>query len=74
MGLCLPPKIMIKFLEDNGFTFVRSKGTSHRVYSNGKLTLPVPLHKGKDLHENLIRSILKESGFEKEHLLKWLGR
>ena len=59
MGLCLPAKVMIKFLEDNGFTFVRNKGTSHRIYSNCKLTLPVSIHKGKDLREDLIRSILK---------------
>lgn len=74
MGLCLPSKVMIKFLEAHEFEFVRSNGTSHRIYSNGKVTLPVSFHGNDDLTERIIRRILRESGLSKKQLLKWLGR
>ncbi|MDR3239223.1 MAG: type II toxin-antitoxin system HicA family toxin [Clostridiales bacterium] len=74
MGLCLPPKKLIDFLEYNGFSFIRAKGTSHHIYSNEKVSLPIPVHGSKELGEILIRQILRESGLTKSQLLSWLGR
>jgi predicted RNA binding protein YcfA (HicA-like mRNA interferase family) len=74
MGLCLPPKTMIKFLEVNGYQYIRSRGTSHHIYGNGKVSVPVPIHGSKDFGEILIRQILSESGLTKKQLLNWLGR
>ena len=73
MGLVLKSRELIRFLESKGFRFVRSRG-SHHVYTDDKHTLPVPVHKGKDISEELIKLILNEAGFTKKELLKYLGR
>jgi len=46
----LSPKHLIKFLEENGFIFKRSKG-SHQLYYNPvtNKTVIVPVHGGKDM-------------------------
>jgi predicted RNA binding protein YcfA (HicA-like mRNA interferase family) len=74
MGLCLPRRKIIAFLESNGFTFVRSSGTSHHIYSNGAFSVPIPVHGKSDLGETLILRILKETELTKQELEKWLGR
>jgi predicted RNA binding protein YcfA (HicA-like mRNA interferase family) len=46
----LSPKYLIKILEQNGFVFLRAKG-SHQIFYNaetGKTTI-VPIHGGKDM-------------------------
>lgn len=43
------PRQMIKVLEEDGFTFIRQKG-SHRLYRKGALRVTVPYHiTGEDL-------------------------
>ena len=74
MGLCLPRRKIVEFLKANGFAFVRSRGTSHHIYSNGRYTVPIPVHGKNDLGETLIARILVESGLPKRELEKWLGR
>ena len=74
MGLCLPASKLIKFLEYNGYRFIRSRGTSHNIYGNGYISVPIPIHGKKDIGEDLIRQILRETGISKNELLKWLGR
>ena len=74
MGLCLPASKLIKFLESNGYKFVRQRGTSHSIYSNGSITVAIPVHGNDDIGENLIRKILRESELTKNELLIWLGR
>jgi predicted RNA binding protein YcfA (HicA-like mRNA interferase family) len=63
---------MIKFLEENGYLFVRAKGGSHHIYSNGTHSVPIPIHGSKDFGEELIRMILRETGLSKTDLLKFL--
>jgi mRNA interferase HicA len=74
MGLCLSRQTVIEFLESRGFKYVRSRGTSHRIYGKGGITVPVPVHGKKDIGEELIQRILRESGLTKQELLNWLGR
>jgi predicted RNA binding protein YcfA (HicA-like mRNA interferase family) len=74
MGLCLSRQTVIEFLEAHGFAYERSRGTSHRIYRSGGISIPIPIHGKKDFGEELIRRILKESGLTKQELLHWLGR
>lgn len=74
MGLAIKSRDLIKFLEENGYKFVRANGSSHHIYSNGKHSVPVPIHKGKDLNEKLIRLILKQTKISKSDLYKYLNR
>ncbi|MFT9078569.1 type II toxin-antitoxin system HicA family toxin [Ethanoligenens sp.] len=58
------PKEMIKYLQQNGFEYVRSNG-SHRMYRNpatGKQTT-VPYH-NKPLKPGTESSILKQAGLK----------
>ena len=73
-GLTMKPHELIKFLENHGYNFVRSKGTSHRIYSNGSHSVPIPIHGSKDFGEDFIRIILRETGISKKDLLNYLGR
>ena len=74
MGLCISASRLIKFLEFKGYKFIRSRGTSHNIYGNGYISVPVPIHGKKDIGEDLIRQILRETSINKNELLKWLGR
>ena len=74
LGLTMKPRELIRFLESNGYSFVRSKGTSHHIYSNGNHSVPVPIHGSKDFGEDFISMILRETGISKKDLLKYLGR
>ena len=74
MGLCISVSRLIDFLEFNGYRFIRSKGTSHSIYGNGQISVPVPIHGKKDIGEDLISQILRETNISKAELLKWLGR
>lgn len=42
-----------------GFEYVRSSG-SHDIYKNDKHTLVIPFYKGKDLHNNLAKGLVKQ--------------
>jgi len=70
----MKPREMIKFLEENGYKFIRAKGGSHHIYNNGKHSVPVPIHGSKDFGEELIRMILRETGISKADLFKYLKR
>jgi len=59
------PKEMVRYLEKNGFDFVKSNG-SHRKYHNpttGKTTV-VPYH-NKPLKPGTEKAILKQAGLDK---------
>ena len=74
MGLTMKPLELIKFLEANGYAFIRAKGGSHHIYSNGINTVPVPIHGSKDFGEDFIRMILRETGISKRDLIDYLKR
>ena len=74
MGLTMKPRELIRFLENNGYKFVRAKGSSHNIYSNGIHSVPIPIHGNKDFGEDFIRLILRETGLSKTDLLNYLER
>lgn len=59
-------KNLIKFLEQKGFFFKRSKG-SHQIYFNPitNKTVVVPTHGNKDLPKGTFFAILKQAGIDK---------
>ena len=74
MGLTMTPQELIDFLETRGYKFIRSKGSSHHIYSNGSITVPVPIHGSKDFGETFIRMILRETEINKRDLMAYLKR
>ena len=69
----LSGKDIIKVLLNIGFKHIRTRG-SHAILtkqsSNGKITLPVPLH--KKLAKGTLKSIMNQSGLSLEDLMKLL--
>ena len=70
----MKPQEMIRFLEANGYRFLRAKGGSHHMYGNGVHSVPIPIHGGKEFGEDFIRMILRETGISKLELHKHLKR
>jgi predicted RNA binding protein YcfA (HicA-like mRNA interferase family) len=70
----MKPRELIRFLENNGYKFLRAKGGSHHIYGNGIHSLPIPIHGSKDFGEDFIRIILRETGISKSDLLNYLKR
>jgi len=70
----MKPREMINFLEANGYYFLRARGGSHRIYTNGTHCVPISVHGSKDFSEDIIRKILTETGISKADLLKYLKR
>ncbi|MCL2063990.1 MAG: type II toxin-antitoxin system HicA family toxin [Candidatus Cloacimonetes bacterium] len=70
----MKPNELIKFLEQNGYQFIRASGGSHHVYSDGNHSVSIPVHKGKDFNLEFILLILRETGIKKDELLKFLKR
>jgi len=61
------PKEVIKILENNGFIFVRQKG-SHKMYVNEKIGVTVPYH-SQELKPKTLRHIIRQSGLDVEKFL-----
>ena len=76
MGLTMKHQELIKFLEANGYRFIRSKGGSHHIYGNGikSISIPIPIHGSKDFGEDFINMILREAKINKSDLLEYLRR
>ena len=74
MGLTMTPQELIKFLELNGYKFIRSKSGSHHIYGNASKIIPIPIHGSKDFGEDFIRIILRETKISKSNLLVYLRR
>ena len=55
-------KELIRYLEQNGFGHVRTRG-SHHVMKRGGLSIPVP-HPEKDLPLGTDLAILKQAGLD----------
>ena len=72
MGLTMKPRELIRFLEANGYSFIRAKGGSHHIYGNDKYSIPIPIHGSKDFSEDFIRMILREANLTKKDLLDYL--
>jgi mRNA interferase HicA len=66
----LSSKELCKFLEKEGFEFIRQKG-SHRFFRNkdGRVTV-VPIHPNKDIKRTLLAAILNEIRMSREEFFK----
>lgn len=53
-----------KLVRANGWVKLRQMGTSHVIYRKGRMTYPVPYHKGKELGKGLEMKIRKEMGLK----------
>jgi len=74
LGLTMKPRDLIKFLELNGYSFIRAKGGSHHIYGNGICSVPIPIHGSKDFGEDFIRMVLRETGISKSDLMDYLNK
>lgn len=52
-----------------GFLPKRKRG-SHVILTNGKRTVTVPVHQGKDIPRGTLGSIIKQAGIHKEDFLR----
>lgn len=50
---------MVRFLESEGFTVVRIRG-SHHVLARGSVRTTVPVHSSQALHIGTLRGILRD--------------
>ena len=66
----LSSRELCKLLENEGFEFIRQKG-SHRFYrhSDGRTTV-VPMHSNKDIKRGLLKGILNEIRMTREEFFK----
>ena len=74
LGLTMKPRELTKFLEANGYRFIRAKGGSHHIYGNDVNSIPIPIHGSKDFGEDFIRMVLRETKISKNELMKYLKR
>lgn len=52
---------MVRFLESEGFSLVRVRG-SHHFFARDELRTSVPVHGNRDLKTGTLRSILRDIG------------
>ncbi len=62
---------LIKLLKKKGYKHHRSSG-SHQIFVHHikKITISIPIHKGRDLGRGITLSILKDAQISPEELLK----
>lgn len=53
-----------RLIRANGWIKLRQMGTSHIIYQKGKVTYPVPYHKGKEVGKGLELKIRKDMGLK----------
>jgi len=58
-------KEVIKILKDNGWVVKRIRG-SHYMMSDGSKTVPVAVHRGKDMPIGTLKSIEKSTGVKRK--------
>ncbi len=66
----IKPEQLVKIVEKLGFKKIRQKG-SHVVYrhSDGRW-ITIPMHKGRDISDGLLRKIIKDLGLSVEEFNK----
>ncbi|MCK9307745.1 MAG: type II toxin-antitoxin system HicA family toxin [Methanoculleus sp.] len=62
-------EIVIKVLEESGFSFARQKG-SHIIlqHSDGR-SIVIPDHQGEELGRGILRAIIRQAGLTREEFL-----
>ncbi len=60
---------IIKYLDKNGFSIVRQKGSHVRIRHNDGRVTSVPCHSGQDIGKGLLKKILRDTELTMEELL-----
>lgn len=64
---------LIKVLKKKGFTLSRIKGSHHIfIHPTNKITVSVPVHKGKTFGRGITLAIIKDAGITVEEFLELL--
>ena len=53
-----------KLVRANGWVKLRQMGSSHVINQKGRMTYPIPYHRGKELGKGLEMKIRKEMGLK----------
>ena len=52
-----------KILKDDGWIHIKQKGSHHQyIHSEKSGKVTVPEHGGKDIHPDIVKSIMKQAG------------
>lgn len=65
---------IIKAIKKAGFYLDRSRG-SHQTYlhpDKPNATVVIPVHPGKDIGKDLLRSLIKDAGFTEKEIIELL--
>lgn len=65
-------KEVVRALERLGYRKARQDGSHVRMKREGRTSLTVPVHHGKDLPKGTLNNIFKNSGFSEEEFRKEL--
>jgi len=52
----------MRILKENGWVLDRIEGSHHIFMKDGHRSVPVPVHKGREITKDMVRRILKEAG------------
>lgn len=66
---------LVKALKKKGFRVVRTKGSHvqvRKILEGGKVTFPVPVHKGKLLKTGTLKGILRKAEISEDELKELL--
>lgn len=70
----ITPKKLVQFFEDEGFKLDHATGSHHVYYHlNTRKRAVIPMHT-KDLPKGTLLAILRQNGYTKDDLSKWLHR
>jgi len=67
---------LVNVLKKDGFELVRVKGSHYilqKEFVDGKITIPVPVKKGKDLRTGTLRDIMRRAKISVERLIELLA-
>ncbi len=53
---------LMRILKENGWVLDRIEGSHHIFVKDGHRSVPVPVHKGREITKDMVRRILKEAG------------
>ncbi len=55
---------LIKLLEKEGWVLDRISGSHHIMVKDGRRSIPIPVHRNKDIPKILVKTILKQANIK----------
>jgi len=65
-------KKVVKALERYGYKVIRIRGSHHFMSGEGKQSVSVPVHAGRDIKKGTLSSILSDAGLTNEDFIALL--